>query len=86
MIASVTHARVTKCPISVITFTRSPVCTPSRWASLVWIQSGLECEISFSHLLLPERVWISVGSRNVGSRTNSPRRLSIAPACTWLRM
>ena len=40
----------------------------------VWIQSGLRCEISFRYFALPLRVWMSVGRRNVGSSTISPRR------------
>ena len=67
---SVTHARVTKWPMPVFTFTRSPCSMPSFAASPVAIQSGLLCEISYSHFT-GERVWISVGSRKFGSRSNS---------------
>ena len=59
---------------AVSTRTRSPVSTPSRRASSGCIQSGLVCESSVSHFALPERVWISVGSRNVGTSAISPLR------------
>ena len=41
-------------------------------ASLGWIHSGCPWLISLSHLALPPRVWIIVGSRNVGMRMRSP--------------
>jgi hypothetical protein len=69
----------------VLTFTRSPVRTARRAASDVWIQTGLEWEISFSHLALPERVWISVGRRNVGISANSFFAGSMPLASMWLR-
>ena len=83
---SVTHTRSTKWPIAVATFSRSPVVTPNRSASSGWSHSGLVWEISASHLALPERVWISVGSRKVGSSTISPRARSMLEKWMWLRM
>src|SRR5205823_503182 len=80
------HTRSTKYPMAVLTFSRSPVVTPSRAASLGCTHRGLVCEISASHFEFPERVWISVGRRNVGSRTISPRLASMFEKCTWLRM
>ena len=58
--------------------------TPNRAASDGWIQTGLVCDSSSSHLLLAERVWICVGSRNVDSSTTWPG--SSADGCTWLLM
>ena len=82
---SVTQAFATKWPISVSTRTRSPVRpTPSRAASVGWIQSGLVCASSSSHLALAERVWIWVGSRNVESSTTWSA--ASRAGWTWLRM
>ena len=57
---------------------------PSRVASAGWIQTGLVCDSSSSHLVLAERVWIWVGSRNVDSSTSWPG--ANADGWTWLRM
>ena len=67
---SVIQARVTNEPMPVLTLTRSPMATPSRAASSVAIHRGLLCEISYSHFT-GDRVWMSVGSRKFGSRSNS---------------
>ena len=72
------QTRATKWPILVVTRTRSPVAMPSRSASSALIQSGWVLLISLRYLALPERVWISVGSRKVGTSTISPASVSIS--------
>ena len=58
--------------------------TPNRAASAGWIQTGLVCASSSSHLAFAERVWIWVGSRNVDSSTTWSA--ASRDGCTWLRM
>ncbi len=70
-IPSVRHASITKWPIRVVMRTRPFSSMPSASASDGWIHNGWRWLISFSHLLFAERVWISVGMRNVGSRIRS---------------
>jgi hypothetical protein len=69
--ASVDQTRATKCPISVVTRTRSPVPRPMVVASALFIHSGCLFAISLRNFALPERVWISVGRRKFGMSTNS---------------
>ena len=81
---SVAQTLTTKCPMRVETRTRAPVVSPSRAASFPFTHSGWVLLSSLRYLALPERVWISVGSRNVGTSTNSLRvRVDLA-AATWL--
>ena len=58
---------------------------PSAASVLGWTHSGFVCEISWSHLALPERVWISVGRRKVGRSTRSPALESSSRQCTCER-
>ena len=51
-----------------------------------WTHSGFVWLISCSHLALPERVWIRVGRRKVGTSAYSPRAGSRCRLCTWLSM
>ncbi len=80
---SVRHAEITKCPILVLTRTRPLSSMPSASASFGWIQSGWRWLISLSHFELPDRVWMSVGMRNVGSRMRSVPAMSRSSQCTW---
>ncbi len=82
-IPSVTHARLTRWPLSVSTRTRSPLRTPIRAASSGWIQTGLAWAISLSHFALPVRVWTSTGRRNVGMSAKSFGPV-IRSRATWL--
>ncbi len=80
---SVRQAAITKWPIRVVTRTRPLSSIPSFSASDGWIQSGWRWLISFSHFELAERVWMSVGMRNVGSRMRSFPARSRSSQWTW---
>ena len=57
--------------MSVLIRTRSPVSNPSWSASIGFIHNGCPWLISYRYLALPDRVWIRVGSRKMGSRMRS---------------
>ena len=80
---SVRQARMTNQPSRVLTRTRPSTSISSFSASLGWIQRGWPWLISLSHFELPPRVWIIVGSRNVGIRMRSPAPKSRSSQWTW---
>ena len=85
-IPSVRHAWMTKWPMRVVIRTSPFSSMPSCSASVGCSQSGWRWLISFSHLLLADRVWMSVGMRNVGTRMRSPADMSRSSQWTWLLM
>ena len=85
-IPSVRQAEITNHPIRVVIRTRPLSTMPSSSASVGWIHRGWRWLISFSHLLFPDRVWIRVGIRKVGTRMRSPAAKSKSSQWTWLLM